>query len=376
MNNPYHALLQNHQPPPEHQAFHLLLAGLDTVECAYFLAPGPACSLDFERLTLEKETLRQKKSRDPKLINLGDIEFMLQPYGSSSGYPFVISNQDFTIAFGEYNTPAFFVKFRSFALWHQSASALHQSFLNWAQSLGFFQLRPESLSRVDFTFDYALSEINFDENHFVSQSKKDNRFRKDQQIQTLQFGKGDVVLRVYDKRAEIEEQSHKTWFQDLWNTESEKVWRIEWQVRKEILKRFSIRSFKDLQDGTGDILRYLANEHDSLKMPTTDSNRARWPLHPLWQDLIQQIGRFNAQGVYRSIDPQMMLDERLTRIAISMYGYLKRIAAIDCVQKGKEMISYEDAIKRIARKMELIHDPLTWETDVEKRINQIRLGQW
>lgn len=185
-----------------------------------------------------------------------------------------------------------------------------------------------------------------------------------------------MVLRVYDKRAEIEEQSHKTWFHDLWHTESEKVWRIEWQVRKEILKRFSIRSFQDLQDGLGDILRYLANEHDSLRKPTTDSNRARWPLHPLWQDLIQQIGRFNAQGVYRSIDPQMMLDERLTRIAISMYGYLKRIAAIDCVQKGKDMISNEDAIKRIARKMELIHDPLTWETDVEKRINQIRLGQW
>lgn len=78
---------------------------------------GAACSLDFERLTLEKETLRQNKGRDPKLITLGGIEFMLHPYGSSSGYPFVISNQDFTIAFGEFNNPAFFVKFRSFALW-------------------------------------------------------------------------------------------------------------------------------------------------------------------------------------------------------------------------------------------------------------------
>ncbi|WP_446809883.1 phage/plasmid replication domain-containing protein [Methylomonas sp. 2BW1-5-20] len=353
-----------------------LLSGLDTVECAYYLVPGRVCSLDFARLTLEKETLRQNKSRDPKLINLGGIEFMLHPYGSNSGYPFVISNQDFTIAFGEFNTPAFFVKFRSFALWHQGAFALHQIFLSWALSLGFVQQRPESLSRVDFTFDYALPAIDFDEDHFVSLSKKDNRYRSDQQIQTLQFGKGDVVLRVYDKLAEIEEQSQKTWFHDLWNTESEKVWRIEWQIRKPVLKRFSIKTFQDLQDGSGDILRYLANDHDSLRVPTSDSNRARWPLHPLWQDLIQQIGHFKAQGVYRSIDPQLILDERLTRIAISLYGYSKRVAAIDCVQNGKPMISIDEAVKRIAEKMDLIHDPRTWCNDVEKRINEIRLGQW
>ena len=357
-------------------ALRFLLSGFDTIECAYYLIPGLRCSLDFERLTLEKETLRQNKNRDPKVINLGGIDFMLEAYGSSSGYPFVISNQDYIISFGEFNNPAFFVKFKSFALWHQGAFALHQGFVDWAKSLGFVQQMPESLSRVDFTFDYALSEIDFNEDHFVSQSKKENRYRNNKETQTMQFGKGDVVLRVYDKIAEIEEQSQKTWFFDLWNTDSKAVWRIEWQIRKAALKRFSIRSFQDLQQGAGDILRYLANEHDSLRLPSGDSNRARWPLHPLWQDLIKQIGQFEAQGVYRSIDPQMLLDERLTRIAISMYGYLKRIAAIDCVQKGKDMVSNEDAIKRITRKIDLIHDQLTWETDVEKRINQIRLGQW
>ena len=99
-------------------------------------------------------------------------------------------------------------------------------------------------------------------------------------------------------------------------------------------------------------------------------------IHPLWQDLIKQIGRFQVEGVYRSFNPQIMLDERLTRIAVSMYGYLKRIAAIDCVQKGKDMISNEQAMQRITRKLELVHDRLTWEIDVKKRIDQIRLGQW
>ena len=116
--------------------------------------------------------------------------------------------------------------------------------------------------------------------------------------------------------------------------QDQQVWRIEWQVRKEILKRFSIRTFEDLKTGAGDILRYLASEHDSLRIPNQDSNRSRWPLHPLWIDLQKQIDSLSSEGVYRSIDPESALNERLMRIAISMYGNLKQVAAIDCVQRG------------------------------------------
>jgi len=333
--------------------------------------------LDYKRLAVEKETLRQNKSRDPKVIELGGIEFLFHPYGSSSGYPFIISNQDYKISFGEFNHPAFFVKFKSLALWQQGVFSLHNQFIQWAERLGFEQQRPESLSRVDFTFDYGVDEIDFDEDHFVSRSKKDTRYRKDHTLQTLQFGKDEIVLRVYDKIAEIEEKSHKEWFYDLWNTEPEqKVWRIEWQVRKAILKRFGIHNLQDLQDGVGDILRYLSCEHETLREPNSDSNRSRWPLHPLWEDLQKQIESFCAQGLYRSIDTDSLLDERLLRIAISIHGYLKMVAAIECIQRRRSMISDEDALKRLYRKMKLIHDPLTWKVDVEKRIEKIRLGQW
>ncbi len=35
----------------------LLLSGLDTVECAYFLRPALGCRLDFQALALQRETL-------------------------------------------------------------------------------------------------------------------------------------------------------------------------------------------------------------------------------------------------------------------------------------------------------------------------------
>lgn len=78
----------------------LLLYGLDTIECAYYLHPSANCALNFEQLAVEKEALRLAKRHDPKTIMLGGWDFLLQPYGSSSGFPFVIANQDYTIAFG------------------------------------------------------------------------------------------------------------------------------------------------------------------------------------------------------------------------------------------------------------------------------------
>jgi len=87
----------------------LLLSGHDTIECAYYLAPDAECLLDYERLAVDKEELRLCKSRKPKLIQLGCEEFMLAGHGTSSGYPFLIENSAFSIQFGEFNRPSFFV---------------------------------------------------------------------------------------------------------------------------------------------------------------------------------------------------------------------------------------------------------------------------
>ncbi len=90
-----------------------------------------------------------------------------------------------------------------------------------------------------------------------------------------------IFLRVYDKIAEIKQQSDKVWFFLLWE-EDENVWRIEWQIRKAVLKKFGIVTFNDLKNRQGDLLYYLAVEHDTLRIPNNDSNKSRWPLHPLW----------------------------------------------------------------------------------------------
>jgi hypothetical protein len=354
--------------------FRHLITGHDTIECAYYLAPIETCLIDFQGLAVQKDELSRAKSRKPKAIQLGTEEFLLASHGTASGYPLLIENDVFSIEFGEFNKPNYFVTFRSRALWHYGAFNLHQRFLTWAASMGLMPYRPEGLSRVDFTFDYHLPVMNFDENDFVSQAKKDNQHRKDGKLQTLRFGSDQVVLRIYNKCDEINESSAKTWFYPIWGIEQD-VWRIEWQIRKQFLKYFEIRTFEDLNQIQGDLLRFLVKEHTSLRVKTNDTNRSRWPMHPLWQDLIDRVNQMDGLGITRNLDTKALLEERLTRIAISVYGYAKRVAAIDLLYRGQEKSYVDEAFRHLENRILELHDPLTWDSDVKKRVEEMRLGE-
>ena len=356
--------------------FRFLISGHDTIEVCYYLRPRSGCMLDYHEIGLQKEALRHAKHREPKIIELGGESFLLKSYGSSNGFPLVMENATYMVEFGEFNHPSFRVKFRSQPLWEHGALALHQRFLNWADEVGLYALKPESLSRVDFTFDYWLPEIDFDEDSMVSRSNKDNKYRDNGKINGLVYGKSAIVLRVYDKVLEIAEQSGKVWLFQLWGGVSENVWRIEWQTRQEPLRRFGIRTFDDLFSLQGDLLRYLASEHDSLRCKAEDSNRSRWPIHPLWQDLIERIKGMECQGVHRVIDEQEVLNQRLMRIAISTYGNLKRIGAIHAVRQDNDFTGFNDAAQELQRLLKSVHDPLTWLNDMDSRIKEIRFGQW
>lgn len=355
----------------------LLLSGLDTVECAYYLNQVSRGAFDFADLAVKREALRNAKRRKPCLIDLAGKPFLLGRGGTGSGYPYRLENAEQTVQCGEFNKPSFFVAYRSEALWHKGARQLHAEFSQWATALGFMQYRDEGLSRVDFAFDFALPRIDFDDDSFVTLASKDSKHRKDRKAQTFRFGEGDIVLRVYDKAAEIRESSQKTWFHELWGGVSEGVWRVEFQVRKDVLKRFSLRTFADLFDGYGDLLRYLVHEHTTLRVQQDDSNRSRWPLHPLWALLQAHVATLPVQGVIREVDRDARLLEQMMRLAVSVEGYLKRAAAIETVRQGieHEPLSHEKALAGFSAFLRRVHNPMTWHQDVSMRVDEIRAGQ-
>jgi hypothetical protein len=175
--------------------------------------------------------------------------------------------------------------------------------------------------------------------------------------------------------AEIRQQSNKVWFHTLWGMDQD-VWRIEWQVRKPVLRQFGIVTFEDLKKFQPDLLRYLVEDHSSLRVPDGDTNRSRWPLHPLWADLRESVEQMDLLGVCRINGKEASLNERQMRMAIAVYGYAKRAAAIQCVKRGKEVIHLDEALDSLRNCIASFHHPFNWGIGVKKRIEAIEGGEW
>jgi hypothetical protein len=138
---------------------------------------------------------------------------------------------------------------------------------------------------------------------------------------------------IYDKVLEIRQQSGKIWFLDLWRAGGwdgqAPVCRLEFRYKREFLRAFGLvdgeaLTHYDLLDRLGDLWRYSTTEWLRYCVPTEDTNRSRWPLHPLWA-VIQaaDFGALPSCPLVRVRKQQFILDRTVATVA----GYLSSSAA-------------------------------------------------
>jgi hypothetical protein len=112
-------------------------------------------------------------------------------------------------------------------------------------------------------------------------------------------------LVIYDKRLEIMQQ-HKPGWLPIWNAalaarglppldladrDSSQVWRFELRMgSRQLRNRWEMRSWRDLREKVGDAYAEFCQRLRYTR-PTGDSNRARWPIHPLWQQVVGVVLR-------------------------------------------------------------------------------------
>tara|TARA_R110002110_G_scaffold44362_1_gene136733 strand:- start:2024 stop:3172 length:1149 start_codon:yes stop_codon:yes gene_type:complete len=357
----------------------LLLHGLDSLYVSYAF-DFAFSKLDFPDLEFRKELIKSGQSAY-ELTVLGSEDFLLRPYGSKP-YRYVLVNDAFTLAITEIMQPTARVQFSSEALWNQGALALHNRICAWAHSVGARMVRPEKVIRADWAFDFDLSQVDFAEDHFATRARKNAKWREGSKVQTFTLGTNETVIRVYDKIAEIEQQSGKAWFFDLWG-QNKDVWRIEFQVRGERLKAGAIRTLDDLASLQADLLRELSENHTTLRAPNGDGNKARWPLHPLWRSLQAGIAAMPQLGHVRSIDPKGELEYRLLTSSRMIYGYLKGLAALNiletAVYEGKPPVAdlaFLDFMDLLPELLFKHHTSEDWSKGVGKRVQDFEFGQW
>lgn len=352
----------------------LLASGLDSLYVAYSVETCQG-RLDWDDLGFHKERLRRQRHSDFAEIELGSERFALKPFGRKP-YTFLLTNSQFEIALSEHMPPRCYVQFFSEGLWKLGLDALLGRIEAWLASMGFRHTRPNVVARADWAFDYDLPCVDFRSEHFVTRANKVGSWTDQGELQTISLGKGDIVIRIYDKVAEIAQQSGKAWFHEVWG-QSANVWRVEFQARGDRLKAGGIHTTDDLKALQNDLLRELAGGHTTLRRPGGDSNRSRWPWHPLWRALNDDIAALPQTGLVRTLDPLMPLNWRLHQQSKSLYGNFKGLAAVIALIDGRtEPHDLDEVIKALPDLLKPHHANDNWREEVGRRITAHWLGQW
>lgn len=195
----------------------------------------------------------------PNLINEGNFLFNLKEHGSK-GYEWLLHNHEYALMIGNWtepiSRPSILITIRSEILWRLGPKEAVSYILDFIKSVN-GKISSVKLSRIDLCVDILIPEIfwNTDILDFVvSRCKKMNAHfgNKKSKLQTIEIGtrKSPIMARLYDKPQEIKERSKKEWMYDVWKLKSipkgMKIIRIEYQLRREIIKQFGLNQYEDL----------------------------------------------------------------------------------------------------------------------------------
>lgn len=347
----------------------LLLRGIDTLEFGLDINNYLNGFKPFLELFKALKEIAQEENKPVELM-INGISINIEKSGMPF-YAYRITCKDFIVGFTENPTatnPPVRVKLLSCFLWSLGAKNAVESFLQW---FSYFNLNivGNRISRVDICADSDKTKfVQSDIKYIVTRAKgRTVHFVNDKYFDGKTFsgftiGKGNPILaRIYNKTKEII-KSGKVWFLDLWEANDwhppKHVWRVEFQLRREILKELQIDCLDDLWNKEDGLWSYLTGEWLLFK-DNNSSNVSRGTVKKKWS--IIQKAKYNA-----NISPlvrQTVLRGDMRRLLDQTTGLVLSIAA------GGNCISLEQALDIVKgySKVKLSKEENQFEKEIHKR---------
>ena len=230
-------------------------------------------------------------------------------------------------------------------------------------------------SRVDLFADF---QTNADlespgRRAWVGRARSVNAYSQDGEFTGWTIGQGAVMsARLYQKTIEAL-KSNKTWLLPLWSRSGMladiPVWRMEFQVLRPVLVELGVRSFRSLLDNLGGIWQYATRDWLRFTLPqAADSNRRRWPSHPVWDQLAKLQWRLDDVPLSRSFSSSRIPSlERLQRMFMSL---------VTSFMAAKGITDYAVGVKAFLESSEDLHRnycqgiPLTFEDWIVREVRE------
>lgn len=320
------------------QDVRVVSSGIDTLYIGYDV------NVNKEILSLLEEKKAEAKEKEGKFegvqVNLGDSVFTMRPVGVAR-YAYVLKNTDLSLWISSKNGmpyPNVYVCFRSLFLSSSSAEAA-VDFVRTLLEENLGLITSEKVSRVDMCADFSGVSLTLEDmTKFVtSAGRRDIHVVKKDQVSGFSFGNGSIVARVYDKTLEIKKHK-KDYMYELWDgvEKGETVWRVEFQLRREMLNECSVESFDSFADKSGSIWKYLTEDWLSMREFDNENTTRRTPTE-FWE---------NVQGV-SSFKGKVSGKVRETRRKASITHLIKMIKG--CITSIGGILSLEKSLVTLER---------------------------
>ena len=253
------------------QDFKVLLSGIDTLNLSLDIVWLEQALLPILRTQLEEA--KRLQAEIPFILeetdNAEGISFMLKPHGSN-GYAWLLLGQDYALRIMDLvaprSRPNVMVEIRSEYLWRVGFMEAVRRILDALTHHGgvLIKTRP---SRVDACMDLFFPAESWSSDlldYMVTQAANSAIYHSHKELTGISIGRGDMSARIYDKGREIESQSGKTWFHDLWkldeNPDGMKVIRIEFQLRRSPLRELGFKEIDTIVLGLEHLWAYCTQK--------------------------------------------------------------------------------------------------------------------
>ncbi len=226
----------------------------------------------FSLLTHVKKIASERKKQVPLPLKIGSEIYLVNVQVSGvNGYEWVIHNSEFRILIGNWtkiiNRPSIMITFTSQVLWLKGFQKAITFILRLLRSNG-ASIVDVLISRLDLCVDGLFPTKKWDERlrrYHTAKSSHSGLFFNNNTLTGMQFGKGAIVARIYDKAHETKTISKKFWFfEDVWKIteipDGHTIIRVEFQFRREAIKELGILKLGHLNRLSGNAWSYATRK--------------------------------------------------------------------------------------------------------------------
>jgi hypothetical protein len=172
-----------------------------------------------------------------------------------------------------------------------------------------------------------------------------------------------ISARLYDKTAEMAAKG-TDWWELVWgerHTAGAQVWRIEFEIGRAALSDLELFRPDAVLAAAPSLWAYCAGEWLTLRTPTADSNRSRWPLDRRWR-AVQSASLAHGATELTFIRRRKWATS-LARLMPALVGYLVAFAAL---AGTKDLASTLDALSVSVANDEIVRR-MTFAERVKRR---------